>query len=119
MPPFDFTLQTSNFTLPRGDCAKQSQTWEDWGIWEEVFVSVVARPGVKRAKRTQFLDCGLRIGDCGLKEAARGRVPKTKRAERTQFEGRGPGLGIADYGCRSFGRLTGRRRAVGCEASVK
>jgi hypothetical protein len=45
--------------------------------------------GVKRAKRTQFGAgahyCGLRIADCGFKDAGCGRTPEAKRAKRTQF----------------------------------
>ncbi len=46
--------------------------------------------GVKRAKRTQLVgrrphDCGLRIGDCGLEDAGRGRSPEAKCAKQTQF----------------------------------
>jgi hypothetical protein len=56
-----------NFALGRAadgaNCAKRSQTWVDWGMWEKaVVVWAVARPVVKRAKRTQFLS----IADCGL-----------------------------------------------------
>jgi hypothetical protein len=64
--------------------------------------------GVNRAEQTQLpgrgpRDCGLRIGDCGLKEAARDGV----RAKRTQLPGRGPrdcGLWIGDGGLRDAGR---------------
>ncbi len=34
-------LHTSHFTLqtpPKAGCAKQSQTWEDWGMWAEVVI---------------------------------------------------------------------------------
>jgi hypothetical protein len=70
---------TSNFTLPHGNYAKRSQTWRDWDVWAKaVSVWGVVRPGVKRAKRTQF-------PDCGLEEAGSGRMPEAKCAKRTQF----------------------------------
>jgi hypothetical protein len=49
--------------------------------------------GVKRAKRTQFPDCGLWIADCGLKDVGRGRPTheEAKRAKRTQFGPAGGG----------------------------
>jgi hypothetical protein len=90
-----------------GDCAKRSQTWGDWDMWAKVVVWGVPRPGVKRAKRTQFgpgrtwlteeivqnepnLGTGgprLWIGDCGLQIERRrpGRAPEAECAKRTQF----------------------------------
>jgi hypothetical protein len=75
--------------IRRADHAKRTQTWGDWDIWPRaVIVYGPTSPdsgmcetnpiregnrakrtqfgGTCRAKRTQFLDCGLWIGDCGL-----------------------------------------------------
>jgi hypothetical protein len=55
-----------NLARPGGKCAKQSQTWEDWGIRAKAAVVwAVARPGVKRAKRTQFGSGGKMSGGPG------------------------------------------------------
>jgi hypothetical protein len=47
-----------NWAGPRGKCAKQSQTWEDWGIWAKIVVSAVALAEGKCAEQTQFPPCG-------------------------------------------------------------
>jgi hypothetical protein len=90
-----------------GDCAKRSQTWGDWDMWEKAAVVwAVARPGSQTCKtnpiwgrgpllRTE--DCGLRIQRCRLRADAggktcktnpirlgRGRASKGKCAKRTQ-----------------------------------
>jgi hypothetical protein len=105
------------------DCAKRSQTWEEWGIWTNVVLPVVARPGVKHAKTNQI--SRLWIGDCGLREAARRRVPETKCAKRTQFRpaggsrrrpgaqdkpNRGAGAQIADCGLEEVSGGPGAKR---------
>jgi hypothetical protein len=35
---------------PESDCAKQSQTWGEWGMWANVIVWGVARPGSETCK---------------------------------------------------------------------
>jgi hypothetical protein len=49
------TQNEPNFAPPEaadgGNCAKRSQTWGDWGMWEEaVVVWGVARPGSEMRK---------------------------------------------------------------------
>jgi hypothetical protein len=129
--PSDFKLQTAHFKL---HTCKTNPIWPSRGRPAEEIVQNKAKLGrtgvcgqrsscgagigrrVKRAKRTQFggrgpLDCGLVIADCGLKEAACGRVPEAKRAKRTQFH---PGAGDAGSKTRRTNPISpgrgGRRR---------
>jgi hypothetical protein len=77
MPPSYFKVQTSNFTLPNGKCAKRSQTWGDWSIWAKaVVVSVVARPGSETCKTNPISKCQV----FSLKFQAAGRRGQTGHA---------------------------------------
>ncbi len=85
-----------------------------------------AFPGAKHAKRSQFLDCGLRILDCGFRQACglspwarAGRLYKQSqsaggsRAKRTQFPGEArwdEATGAADEGGKCAKRTQFPRR---------
>jgi hypothetical protein len=41
-----------------GNCAKQSQTWGNWGIWAKVIVWAVGRPGSEMCKTNPIFPAG-------------------------------------------------------------
>jgi len=70
-----------------GNCAKRTQFAGDAG-WDEAWRTATVGsflalrpwglrpPWANRAKRSQFLDCGFRIADCGLRTDLRGTPPR-------------------------------------------
>jgi hypothetical protein len=111
-----------NFSRPESKCAKRTQfrpaagggrrelckTKPNLGGLGHVGKeSCCVRPG--RGAR----DCGVRIADCGLKQAGRGRAPEAKCAKRTQF-GPAGSVPVRAWGSMGILRAAGPRAGCAC-----